>query len=334
MRKYESLSASMLNPSFFNVGDNMHMVSFQAMKIIPADFIIRKAISRGELQPGGTVIETSSGNFALGMAMICNHLNHPFIAIGDPAIEPSYQRQLEMLGGRVEIITEKRGSQGYQKARLERLYEILENDRSAFWCRQYDNEDNGQAYANVGKNLMSAFGQKMILVAPVGSGGASCGITKALRAVGVDCILVGVDTFNSILFGQVDGPRKLRGLGNTIMPRNLKHELFDHVHWIGSDLADHYTRKLYKTTGHFRGPTTGAAFAVAKYMAKKYPCENVVFLSPDDGYRYLHSTYASDIQCRIEDNVIPVEITSPNAYAVGTEWACMAWERVNLEQVH
>ena len=104
-------------------------------------------------------------------------------------------------------------------------------------------------------------------------------MATSLRAAGADCTLVGVDTFNSVLFGH-DGPRKLRGLGNTIMPGNLKHALFDEVHWVSAELADHFTRKLYASTGHFRGPTTGAAYAVVRSVRDRCPDTPIVFLAP------------------------------------------------------
>lgn len=76
----------------FPLDEGMHMLAFKAMKIVPAHFIIHKAIARGDLKPGGSVIETSSGNFAFGMAMVCNRMNSRFIAISDPAIDDSYRR--------------------------------------------------------------------------------------------------------------------------------------------------------------------------------------------------------------------------------------------------
>lgn len=363
MLRYTSAAAALLDPSLFSLpfeengtqaasssercsAHRLQMLAFKAMKIIPANFIIDTARVRGELRAGGTVVETSSGNFALGMAMICNLLKHPFVAIGDPAIEPAYKRQLEMLGGRVEIITDKKGSQGYQKARLERLHEILDTDRGSFWCRQYDNEDNARAYTSVGQALASAVGPRAVLVAPVGSGGSSCGIATALRASGTDCTLVGVDTFNSILFGQTDGPRQLRGLGNTVMPKNLRHELFDEVHWVSAALADHFTRKLYRSTGHFRGATTGAAWAVARDLQQRYPDTPVVFLSPDDGSRYLDSTYLEPVPSADRtlghlaahagstfDVLTPEQIDLPNAFSAGSDWSRMVWNRMNIHQV-
>ncbi|AVS62331.1 pyridoxal-5'-phosphate-dependent protein subunit beta [Paracidovorax avenae] len=330
MLRYESPLDAMRDAVVFPLDERMHMLAFKAMKIVPAHFIIHKAIARGDLKPGGSVIETSSGNFAFGMAMVCNRMNSRFIAISDPAIDDSYRRQLEMLGGRVEIVTDKKSCQGYQKARLDRLHEILESEPGSFWCRQYDNEDNSLAYEGIGRQLRDLVGDSVVLVAPVGSGGSSCGLAGALRAAGADCTLVGVDTFNSILFGQPDGPRPLRGLGNTVMPGNLKHAMFDHVHWISAPLADHYTRHLYKTTGHFRGPTTGAAYAVAGSLQAQYPTTPIVFVSPDDGSRYVDTTYASDPPCADYLEIRPVQVRHPRSERAGSDWACMAWNRSEI----
>ena len=115
MLQYESSLDAMQDAVLFPIERSLHMVSFKAMKIVPANYIISTARARGELQPGGTVVETSSGNFALGMAIVCNRLNHPFVAIGDPVIDPTFKRQLEMLGGRVEIVTDKRAARGTRR---------------------------------------------------------------------------------------------------------------------------------------------------------------------------------------------------------------------------
>lgn len=328
---YESSLEATRDAALFNLEENLHMVSFKAMKIIPAEYIIKKALSRGDLKPGGLVVETSSGNFALGMATVCNRLNLRFVAIGDPIIDEPYKRQLEMLGGRVEIITDKKGSEGYQKARLERLQEILASEPDAFWCQQYDNDDNANAYSEVGNQLKELIGPRAILVAPVGSGGSSCGIASSMRNAGADCTLVGVDTFNSVLFGQGGGPVRLRGLGNTIMPKNLRHKLFDDVHWITPELANHFTRLLYSTTGHFRGPTTGAAYTVARFVRDQYPDVPIVFLSPDDGTRYTHTAYLDDSNNSAFDHLTPHRIQLPTEYNSDTQWAWMKWNRETIQ---
>ncbi|MCS2610673.1 pyridoxal-phosphate dependent enzyme [Halomonas dongshanensis] len=334
MIRYESVLDEMRNATLFMLGKNLHMVSFKAMKIIPANYIIKKALYRGDLKPGGLVVETSSGNFALGMAIVCNSMNLRFIAIGDPAIDESYKRQLEMLGGRVEIITDKNGSEGYQKARLERLHEILNSQPDAFWCRQYDNEDNANAYSNIGHQLKELIGPQAFLVAPVGSGGSSCGIASSMRSTGADCTLIGVDTFNSVLFGQGGGPVRLRGLGNTVMPKNLRHQLFDDVHWLTPELANHNTRLLYSSTGHFRGPTTGAAYTVARFVHDQNPGIPIVFLSPDDGSRYTNTTYLKESNTAGFEHLAPHRLQWPTEYDEHTHWAWMNWNRQPIQAYH
>ncbi|MCR5942555.1 pyridoxal-phosphate dependent enzyme [Ochrobactrum sp. XJ1] len=330
MKAYQSAVDGMRHPQLFKIQTNLTMLSFKAMKIVPAYYIITQALARGELLPGATIVETSSGNFGVGMAMVCNMLGHPFVIIGDPAIDDSYRQQLTMLGGKVEIITDKKGSQGYQKARLDRVQEILGTESGSFWCRQYDNPDNAKAYEKAGISLLDQIGTELILVAAVGSGGSSCGLAHAIRSTGANCTLVGVDTFNSILFGQMDGPRRLRGLGNTVMPKNLCHNLFDYVHWVSSELADYQTRKLYSTTGHFRGPTTGAAYLVASYLATENPQKQVVFVSPDDGSRYATSTYAESLVDKSSKPIRPLEFACPRENNIGIDWAFMNWNRRNI----
>lgn len=331
MLRYDSALDAMHDATLFTLEENFHMVSFKAMKIIPANYIIRKALINGQLKTGGLVVETSSGNFALGMATVCNRLNLRFIAIGDPIIDKPYKRQLEMLGGQVEIITDKKGSPGYQKARLERLHEILSLEPDAFWCQQYDNEGNTNAYSYLGKKLKELIGARAILVAPVGSGGSSCGITLSMRDAGADCTLVGVDTFNSILFGQGGGPVRLRGLGNTIMPKNLRHELFDAVHWLTPEVANHFTRFLYSNTGHFRGPTTGAAYAVARFIHNHNPGIPIIFLSPDDGSRYSNTVYIEDSSTSNLHNTVPHRLNWPTEYDSKTQWAWISWNRNSIQ---
>ncbi len=331
MLRYKSALDAMRDATLFILEDNLHMVSFKAMKIVPANYIIKKALSRRDLKPGGLVVETSSGNFALGMAIVCNRMNLRFVAIGDPIIDESYKRQLEMLGGRVEIITDKKGAAGYQKARLDRLHEILASEPDAFWCRQYDNDDNANAYSEIGQQLKELIGPRAILVAPVGSGGSSCGIASSMRNAGADCTLIGVDTFNSVLFGQGGGPVRLRGLGNTVMPKNLRHQLFDDVHWLTPELANHYTRLLYSSTGHFRGPTTGAAYTVARFVRDQNPGVPIVFLSPDDGSRYTNTAYLEDSNASAFEHLAPHRLQWPTEYDANTHWAWMHWNRKSIQ---
>src|SRR5260370_41266984 len=121
-----------------------------------------------------------------------------------------------------------------------------------------------------------------------------CGTTGYLRELFPELHAVGIDTFGSVLFGQPDGPRQLRGLGNSLLPKNLDHTIFDEIHWVSAAEAYLATRMLHRQTSLFCGGTSGAAWMVASQWAKRNPKAKVVCIFPDDGYRYLDSIYQDE----------------------------------------
>ena len=144
--------------------------------------------------------------------------------------------------------------------------------------RQYDNLDNYKSYAVVGEMILNVVGSMVNVVGTVGSGGSTAGIIKAIRLKNMNAKLIGVDTFNSVLFGQPDGKRILRGLGNSIMPNNLNHSCYDEIHWVAANDAYYYTKWLFKNKSIFCGPTSGAAYQVANYLAKKIHKRHIFLL--------------------------------------------------------
>ncbi|MGO4759843.1 pyridoxal-5-phosphate-dependent protein subunit beta, partial [Streptomyces sp. 2MCAF27] len=103
--------------------------------------------------------------------------------------------------------------------------------------------------------------------------------------------LVGVDTHGSIIFKAPEGPRLLRGLGSSIIPRNVVHSAYDEVHWVEPSGVFHATHELYRQHSLFMGPTSGAAFLVASWWAEQNPGSTVLMVLPDEGYRYQSTVY-------------------------------------------
>jgi len=149
-------------------------------------------------------------------------------------------------------------------------------------------------------------------------------------------MLVGVDTFNSILFGQIDGPRLLPGLGNSIMPKNLIHNKFDQVHWVTAAMAFHASLELHKKYGLFSGPTTGAAYPVSKWLSERYLNRKIILISPDTGHRYINSVYnnlwlETMGYGKRPTNRTPVETQHPREAV--EEWSYIQWRRRTLQEV-
>jgi S-sulfo-L-cysteine synthase (3-phospho-L-serine-dependent) len=331
------LEASEL-PRVIRLRDNLYVAAFGLMKLLPARFMLDRAEERGELGPGVTVLETSSGTIGLGLAMVCRLRGYDLAVVGDPAIDPALHRRLRQLGARVEICREPSPAGGFQQARLDRLARLRDEYPRHHVPGQYDNPDNPAAYAVVAELLADLVGVPDCLVGAVGSGGSTGGTAEFLRQAG-PVRLVGVDTHGSVIFGQPDRPRLVRGLGNSLVPGNVRHELYDEVHWVDAATTFHATRALHSRHCLYLGPTSGAAFLVADWWARRNPDAVVVALLPDEGHRYQDTVYSDDwltstgLLPALTGDVpaAPDEVRDPGDGVGG--WTRMRWGRRGLADV-
>ena len=336
-RPKTSIVAAAELPSVVTLESNLFAASFPLMKLLPARFIMDRARDDGTLKPGAVVIETSSGTFGLGLAMVCNQRGHKCILVSDPAIDPPLRRRLEELGATVEIVREPAAVGGYQRARLDRLDALRAAHPGHFWPSQYGNPHNAGAYAAVVELLLESVGEIHTLVGTVGSGGSVCGMAGFLRDVLGDVEVAGVDTFGSVLFGHPDaGKRLLRGLGNSLMPPNVEHAAFDHVHWVSAAAGFAGTRALHREHALYMGPTSGTAFLVARWYAARHPDRRVVVILPDEGFRYQDTVY-DDVWLKAQGALMTTPPAEPTWVTAPTdaqpEWAALEWKRRTYEQV-
>lgn len=311
---------------------NLIGLAFTLMKLLPARHIVRKASESGELRPGGLIAETTSGTFGLALAMVARLQGHPLFLVSDPAIDAPLKRRLEDLGATVHIVDKAGASGGYQQARLEVLERVLRENPGSFCPRQYTNPHNPESYAPCAEQLSHAAGAVDCLIGSVGSGGSVCGISSYLRLLGPELEVVGVDTHRSVLFGQSDAGsgRLLRGLGNSLMPANVDHTAFDQVHWVGAAEAFRATRELHRGHSLFMGPTSGAAYLVADWWARRNPDRLGAVILPDEGYRYQDTVY-DDAWLEAQGarlDVLPREPVEWDHPHDGTDpWAFYQWGR-------
>jgi cysteine synthase len=322
-------------PRLVRLEKNLVAGAFTLMKLLPARFMLEKAVAAGEIGPETLVIETSSGTFGLALAIVSRLRGHRLIVIGDPVIDVNLVRKLEHLGASVSIVTEPAPVGGFQRARLDRVCELQEQHPDHYTPNQYDNANNPNSYGSVAELLVETLGQIDCLVGTVGSGGSVCGTARFLRTLFPDLNVVGVDTPGSVLFGTPDQPRLLRGLGNSIFPRNVDHETFDEIHWVGAAEAFAATHELYRRYCLYMGPTSGAAWLVASWWARSNPDANVVVFLPDEGHRYETTIYDPKwlgakvgVLPELDE---PLEVGGPDEVSDG--WSSMAWGRRSLDDV-
>ena len=122
----------------------------------------------GWAQPQTLIVETSSGNMALGLALVCNLSGSKLTIVSDYSCDGFLRRRLEDLGTRVEIVAGSAARGGYQQARLDKLGEICSESPDHFWINQYDNPANPGAYGFFAAQLIESLGQIDCLVASIG----------------------------------------------------------------------------------------------------------------------------------------------------------------------
>lgn len=317
-------------PRLVALGDNLFGAAFNLMKLLPARHILDRAREEGLLRPDSVIIETTSGTFGLALAILSALRGYRLIIVSDPVIDEPLKRRLEDLGAVVDIVQDPAPIGGYQQSRLDRVAELGKQYPDHFWPSQYENPDNPGAYAHLAEFLEEALGEVDALVGTVGSGGSMCGTATALRKSFPHLYAVGVDTHGSVLFGGKDEKRLLRGLGNSLMPKNLDHTVFDEVHWVSSAEAFHATRQLHRRHGLFMGGTSGAAYMVAKWYAERNPDQAVVCMLPDEGHRYQDTIY-SEAWLQEKDVWLPGLPDEPKLVEhrdeCDGEWGRMLWGR-------
>lgn len=312
-------------PQVVRLDSGVVAACFSLMKLLPARHIINDALRTGRLTPSSRVIETTSGTFGLGLAMVCAQHGLPLTLVSDPVIDDAFRNKLEALGAEVEIVTEPAQVGGFQASRLSRLEELTRADPTAFIPRQYENPLNPDAYGRVADMLLTELGGIDFLVGCVGSGGSMCGLTRRARQF-TDLMSVGIDTHGSVLFGMSDKPRLIRGLGNSLLPPNLDHSLFNQIHWLNAPETIAATHALFRDESLFRGPTSGAAALVANWIQLENPGKTVVVVMADEGERYLDTVFNPDWRAAngcSADTVpsAPINVRTPNeAEQLGT-WA-------------
>lgn len=332
MRKFQDFEL----PRIAELSDCLFGASFFLMKLLPARFMLERAVEHGLLKSGGTICESSSGTFGLALAMLAVQYGYKLVLVSDWSLDRQLRKRLVELGTHVDIVDRPARSGGLQQARLDRLAEYLKEMPDSYWPSQYSNKDNPLAYGKFAEMLVERVGKIDCLIGPVGSGGSMCGTTKFLRVIFPDLHAVGVDTTNSILFGQPVGKMIINGVGGAIVPFNVDHRQFDEIHWLTPAEVFQATHRLHQAHGLFMGSSSGAAYRVADWWSRKNPGKNVVAIFPDEGHRYVETVYDENWLSSVPGwptsiRQEPVTIETPAMELTG--WSSYHWCRRTLAEV-
>jgi cysteine synthase A len=249
--------------------------------------IIEDAERRGALKPGQTVVEATSGNTGIALAMVCAAKGYPFVAVMAESFSMERRKVMRGLGAKV-ILTPaaERGSGMVRKA------QELSTTHGWFLARQFENEANPAYHrSTTGPEILSDFAGKRLdfWVTGWGTGGTLTGAGEMIRLARPDTrIIVAEPAGASLLTGAEWKPHKIQGWTPDFVPGVLKRDVAQEIVPVADDEAIRNARDLAHKEGIFCGISSGATFAAALKVAAKAPQGSVILaMLPDTGERYL-----------------------------------------------
>ncbi len=249
-------------------------------------YMVKKAEERGELRKGSKIIEVTSGNTGIALAMISALRGYKFMAVMHESVALEKRKMMEAFGAEVILTPSKEDMKGAIRG----YNELVKKYPDAWLSRQFENSDNIEAHKRgLGKEILEQMGGEVdAFVAGVGTGGTLLGVAKALKEVNPQVKIIGIEPAESaVLSGKKSGQHKIQGIGEGFIPQLVKNnfELIDSIIEIRSKDAIYIQRKLTREHGLLVGISSGANILGAMKLKKKY--RRVVTVLPDRGERYL-----------------------------------------------
>lgn len=243
--------------------------------------MIKCALDRGDITKDTVIIEPTSGNTGIGLAMVCAVMGLKLIICMPENMSEERKKSISAYGAELVLTPAEEGMQGaVDKA------EELKNIYPDSWIpMQFSNLDNAEAHKQTAKEILDDTGNTVdIVVAGIGTGGTAFGLKKYLK----NSMVFGVEPAESPLFTEGRaGAHKIQGIGANFIPEIAHMCELNGILTVESDDAIEEAKNLARTHGIFCGISGGANLCGAKMLAEKYPDKLIVAIIPDDGGRYL-----------------------------------------------
>ncbi len=251
-------------------------------------FMLKDAEKKGLVNKNTLIIEATSGNTGIALAVVCAYKNYKLILTMPEDISEEKKKLLSLFGAKLIFTPSKEGMTGA----VRKAEELSKKYSNSFFVRQFENLANPKAhYLTTAQEIWKDTDGKVdILIAGVGTGGTITGVAKFLKRKKKEIKIIAVEPKNSaVLSGKKPGVHKIEGIGAGFIPKTLKKELLDEIICVEDKKAIKMTKRLAKEEGILAGLSSGAILWTALQIAKRKENKGklIVMIFADSGERYL-----------------------------------------------
>lgn len=277
-----------------------------SLKDRPAVYALKKAIEAGKVNEDTHIVESSSGNLALGIAGVCKCLGIKFISVIDPNITKEKAEYLHHLADKVIMVREEDETGSYLLSRIKTVKEIIAANNNYFNINQYENCDNYLSYYDsLGVEICKYFDRLDYIFISVSTGGTITGVSLRVKEKFPHVKIVAVDIEGSLAIGGEPKKRNVSGLGASRRSSFIHLCDVDEKVILSQREIESGCEELLQEQMIFAGASSGGVYAAAKkVLANCRPDSNALIICPDRGYAYLDTIY--NRQNRIYEEKIDV----------------------------
>lgn len=249
--------------------------------------MIEDAEKSGQLKPGGVIIEATSGNTGIGLAMVAAIKKYRLILVMPESMSQERCRVMRALGAELVLTKRENGMRGA----LERAQHIFGQTPKAWSPRQFENPANPAAHMrHTAQEILADFPKGFdYLITGVGTGGHLSGCAAVLKESWPKLQVLAVEpAASAVISGKESGPHPIQGIGAGFIPKNLKREFLDGVIQVSNEEAFEWAARCAHQEGLFVGPSTGASLAAVAKKSEEIPDgSRILTFNYDSGERYL-----------------------------------------------
>lgn len=265
-----------------------------------AKYMLEKAEREGKIKPGDTILENSSGNTAIGLAIVCNQKGYKLKLVVRDTISNEKLRIIEMLGAeviKVDATLPPENPDSYNKL----AENIAKKDSSVYYIDQHNNLDNNEChYFTTGMEIWEQMDGKVdYLVGGIGTGGTITGAGKYLKEKNPEIKIIGVDPVGSVFYTYFKEKRliepseyKIEGIGDEFLIKTAQLDVLDDMYQVTDKIAIEWAKKIALEEGLIAGGSSGANVWAAVKLAREISREtNIVTLICDTGLKYVSTIF-------------------------------------------